>query len=80
MLLNSCFITDASLPQFCEYRAVVLPVFIFTDPLGDNIPTVVLRNIIMPIATPLIAFGVWYIIGSFIFIVYEKFSKRFGME
>lgn len=73
---NSCFIVDASLPEFCKYRILSFPVFVFVDPLGDSIRTVATRDLIMPIATPLIAFGVWYIIGSVLFAIYKKTLQK----
>lgn len=76
IFLNSCFITDVSLPKLCDYRAFSFPVFIFVDPLGDNIRTAATRNLIMPTATPLIAFGVWYIIGSVLFAIYNRTLKK----
>lgn len=77
ILLDSCFIiTDVSLPQFCAYRELSLPVFILVDPLGDTIRTVAMRDLIMPIATPLIAFGIWYIIGSILFAIYKRTLKK----
>jgi hypothetical protein len=77
LFTGSCFIVDASLPKFCEYKILgilALPFFIL-DPLGDIIPIGTLRNSIMPIVVPLIAFGVWYLIGGFISMVYKKVFK-----